>query len=406
MGEILKSCFKRNMLTQFFLGIYGGLPLLLIGSTLQAWMREEGVDLKTIGIFAFVGLPYTLKFLWAPLMDRYTPPFLDRRRGWMICTQVLLVASMLLLSLFDPKLNTALVATICFFLAFFSASQDIVIDAYRRETLTDEELGLGSSLYVNGYRIALLISGAFALFLADKYSWKVVYQVMALIMSSGVLFSIIAPRVITDAAPPKSMNEAIVLPFKEYFSRDDALLMLAFILFYKVGDSMAAHMAMPLYLDLGYTKTEIAAVAKGIGMIATISGGLIGGVLMIKTGINRALWVFGGLQMISTIGFSFLAMVPKSLYSLTGIIGFENLCSGMGTTAFVAFMASITNQRFTATQYALLTSLMGIPRVIASAPTGKMVEVMGYPSFFIFCTLIAIPGLFLLSKFAPLREKN
>jgi len=408
MLEILKQCFTKKMLIQFFMGIYSGLPLLLVGSTLQAWMREQGINLKTIGIFALVGMPYTLKFLWSPFIDRFKLPILDRRRGWMALTQVVLAGLLFVMSLLNPIEQTMLLATVAFLISFSSATQDIVIDAYRREALTDEELGLGSSLYVNGYRVAIILSGALALAMAESMPWSRVYQVMALMMGSGVIFTFLASSTEDQAAEhaPKSMKEAVIGPFMEYLKRKDAITMLLFILFYKVGDSMAAHMSMPLYIDLGYSKSEIAKIAKGIGMVATITGGTLGGVMMIRLGVNKALWIFGSLQMVSTAGFSVLASMSKSLVGLSTVIGIENLCSGMGTTAFVAFMASITNKKFTATQYALLTSLMGVPRVIASAPTGWMVQNMGYPMFFIFCTLIAVPGLFLLGRFAPFNEKK
>jgi PAT family beta-lactamase induction signal transducer AmpG len=247
-----------------------------------------------------------------------------------------------------------------------------------------------------------------ALAMAEFMEWSQVYKLMGLIMVLGPFFVLLAPATEGEKAnnAPKNLKEAVIGPLKEYFQRGDAIVMLMFILFYKLGDSMAAHMSMPLYLDLGYQKLEIAKIAKGIGMVATITGGTLGGVMMIRLGVNKALWIFGGLQMISTAGFSVLASIPKSLIGLSTVIGVENLCSGMGTTAFVAFMASITNKKFTATQYALLTSLMGVPRVIGSAPTGWMVKTMGYPVFFIVCTIIAIPGLFLLARFAPFNDSE
>ncbi len=404
--NLMQAIMNPAILIQLFLGFAGGLPLLLIGSTLQAWLKDDGVDLATIGFLSIVGLPYTLKFLWSPFLDRYAPPILDRRRGWMAISQVALAILFALLSITDPAQNKLGLFLIGGLIAFASATQDILIDAYRREILTDEELGLGSSLYVGGYRIALLVSGAAALIMASSMPWPKVYLIMSLIMVMCLIFTIFAPKVSNEVKPPAGLKEAFVGPFMDFFTREGALLILVFILLYKVGDSMAGNMSMPLYLDQGYTKIEVGTIAKGIGMFATIGGGILGGILMMRMTLNHALWIFGGLQMISTAGFAFLAVWPKDLILLSGVIGFENLCAGLGTVAYMTFMASLTNKKFTATQYALLSSLMGVPRVVFSSFTGLMVESMGYPQFFIFCTLIAIPGMLLLIKFAPWNGNN
>lgn len=394
------------MLVLFLMGFSSGIPLLLIGSTLRAWMTEEKVDLTVIGIFSLVGLPYALKFLWAPLMDRYVPPFLGRRRGWMLITQIALMAVISVLGFSSPAQMPWRVAVLAFLVAFFSASQDIVVDAYRREVLTDEELGLGSSLGINGYRIALLTSGALALFLADHFPWKVVYLLMAGLILVGIVTTLSASEPRRNITPPGSLKEALVEPFLDYFKRKEALGILAFILLYKIGDQMASDMATPFYLKIGFTKTEIAAIAKTFGLGATISGALLGGILMLRLEINRSLWIFGFLQMISTFCFSLLAQAGPSKPMLAGVIAFENLSGGMGTTAYAAFMASLCNVRFTATQYALLSSLIGIPRVFASAPTGYLAKHLGWSQFFIVCGLAALPGLLLLSHFAPWKKKE
>ena len=394
------------MLVLFLMGFSSGIPLLLIGSTLRAWMTEEKIDLTVIGIFSLVGLPYTLKFLWAPLMDRYVPPFLGRRRGWMLITQIALMAVISVLGFSSPAQMPWRVAVLAFLVAFFSASQDIVVDAYRREVLTDEELGLGSSLGINGYRIALLTSGALALFLADHFPWKVVYLLMAGLILVGIVTTLSASEPRRNITPPGSLKEALVEPFLDYFKRKEALGILAFILLYKIGDQMASDMATPFYLKIGFTKTEIAAIAKTFGLGATISGALLGGILMLRLEINRSLWIFGFLQMVSTFCFSLLAQAGPSKPMLAGVIAFENLSGGMGTTAYAAFMASLCNVRFTATQYALLSSLIGIPRVFASAPTGYLAKHLGWSQFFIVCGLAALPGLLLLSRFAPWKKKE
>ncbi len=389
------------MFIAFLMGFSCGLPLLLTGTVLQAWMKDEGIDLTTIGLMALVGLPYTVKFLWSPLLDRFTMPFLGRRRGWLLIAQICLIFSLIGLGFSEPKNNPWLLASMALLVTFFSASQDIVVDAYRREDLTDEELGLGSSLYVNGYRIGMLLASGGGLIMADYMPFKMVYLIMAACMLLGVLTTLFCPEPENTFGTPDTLKEAVLNPIAEYFKRDKALYVLAFILLYKIGDTMASAMTTPFYLDIGFSKTEIGAIVKLFGFWATILGGLIGGVIILRVGINDSLWVFGFLQAISTAGFAVLAKIGHSVPALSAVIGFENLTGGMGTAAYVAFMGSITNKRFTATQYALLSSLMGVPRVIASSPTGFFAKILGWESFFIACTLIAIPGILLLLRFAP-----
>lgn len=394
------------MLVTLIMGFSCGLPLLLTITLLQVWMKEEGVDLTVIGLMALVGLPYTVKFLWAPVLDRFTLPFLGRRRGWLLIAQIVLTLCIAGLGFSDPKNSPWMLAFAAFLVTFFSASQDIVIDAYRREDLSDEELGLGSSLYVNGYRMGMLLAGGGGLIMADHLPFSMVYLIMAACMLPGILATLLAREPVVNAGSPKTIKEAVINPLTEYFSRNGALWILAFILMYKIGDTMASAMTIPFYLDIGFSKTEIGTVVKLFGFWATIAGALIGGVIMIRLGINRSLWVFGFLQAISTAGFALLARIGYSIPALSVVIGFENLSSGMGTAAFIAFMASITNKKFTATQYALLTSLMAVPRTVASAPTGFLAKNMGWENFFIACTLIAIPGMLLLLKFAPWKSKE
>lgn len=402
----LKIIFSPRMLVALVMGFASGLPLLLTISVLQAWMKDAGVDLTVIGMMSLVGLPYTVKFLWAPFLDRFTLPFLGRRRGWLLVAQLALVCSISGLGYTDPAHHPWGVALAAFLVTFFSASQDIVVDAYRREDLTDDELGLGSSLYVNGYRVGMLLASGGGLILADYIPFSAVYLIMAGCMFPGILTTLLAREPdIGTLSPPQSLKEAVIDPLVEYFSRPSALWILAFILFYKIGDTMASAMSIPFYLDIGFNKTEIGAVVKLFGFWATIGGSLIGGVIMIRLGINRSLWIFGVFQALSTACFALLTRIGPSVTALSGVIGFENLSGGMGTAAYVAFMASITNKRFTATQYALLSSLMGVPRVMASAPTGFLAKYLGWGWFFIACTLIAVPGMLLLLKFAPWREK-
>jgi PAT family beta-lactamase induction signal transducer AmpG len=398
---LARVVFSRRMLVALLMGFACGLPLLLTVSLLQAWMKEAGVDLTVIGLMALVGLPYTLKFLWAPFVDRFTLPFLGRRRGWLLVIQLALMSAIVGLALTDPARNPWLVASTALLVTFFSASQDIVVDAYRREDLADEELGLGSSLYIDGYRLGMLLASGGGLIMADHMPFPAVYLVMAACLLPGVATTLLTPEPETPSGTPASLKEAAIEPLIEYFNRSSALWMLGFILLYKIGDSMATAMTIPFYLDLGFSKSEIGAVVKLFGFWATIAGSVIGGVLMIRIGIHRSLWIFGFLQAASTGCFAVLARIGHSLPWLAGVVTFENLSSGMGTAAFVAFMASITNKKFTATQYALLSSLMGVPRVMAAAPTGFLAKFLGWESFFIFCALIAVPGMLLLLKFAP-----
>ena len=390
------------------MGFSCGLPLLLTISVLQAWMKDEGVDLGVIGLMALVGLPYTLKFLWAPVLDRFTlslfgRPLLGRRRGWLLVMQIALMLSISGLGFTRPMESPWMVAFVAFFVTFFSASQDIVVDAYRREDLADEELGLGSSLYVGGYRVGMLVTSGGGLILADQISFTWVYQIMAAGMLVGIVTTLFAhePRLVEGT--PRSLKEAVIAPFADYFARKEAWVILAFILLYKLGDTMASAMTIPFYLDLGFSKTEIGSVVKLFGFWMTIAGSVLGGLMILSLGIYRSLWVFGFLQAISTAGFVLLAQLGYNLLGLAGVIAFENLSSGMGASAYVAFMASLTNRKFTATQYALLTGLMGVPRVLASAPTGYLAEIMGWMGFFTLCTLIAIPGLLLLLRFSHMQ---
>ncbi len=394
------------MLVTLVMGFSCGLPLLLTMGVLQAWMKEEGVDLSTIGLISLVQIPYTWKFLWAPIMDKYTLPFLGRRRGWLIVAQVILALCIAGLGMSNPGEGLTFMVAAAILVAFFSSTQDIVVDAYRREDLDDEELGLGSSLYIYGYRVGMLLASGGGLILADNMTFQSVYFIMAGFMAIGIVTTLLTPEpeMVEDA--PKTLSEAVFSPLIEYFSRDGAVAILAFILLYKIGDAMAGAITIPFYLDVGFTKTEIGQVVKIFGLGAVLLGAFAGGVAMLRLGINKSLWIFGTLQALSTACFAVLTLTGPSIITLSFVIAFENISSGMGTAAYIAFMASITNKKFTATQYALLTSLMGIPRVIAAAPTGYMAENMGWMYFFISCAIIAVPGMLLLTKFAPWSGKS
>jgi PAT family beta-lactamase induction signal transducer AmpG len=324
----------------------------------------------------------------------------------MLGTQISLVVAISVIGFTNPASNLLSVVVLCALITFLSASQDIVLDAYRREFLKDEELGIGSSVFIGGYRLGLLVAGAFALFLADQewLSWQAVYMIMGGFMLVGLLTTLYAPEPEIDVPTPRSLREAVVGPFTEFFERPGALLILGFILLYKIGDSMGAEMLSPFMVDLGISRTEYALVGKTFGMISLIAGGLLGGLIIYRIGILSSLWIFGFLQMISTAGFALLATIGNSLPVFTAVIAFETITSGLGTTAFVAFMASVTNKRFTATQYALLTSMMGIPRVVFGSFTGLLAETLGWVGFYLLCTFLAIPGLLLISKVSKLTS--
>ncbi|SJM95289.1 AmpG family muropeptide MFS transporter [Crenothrix polyspora] len=404
--NIKQVLFNRRMLICIFTGFSSGLPLYILISLVPAWLRTEGVDLKSIGLFALIQLPFTWKFIWAPLFDRYIPP-LGRRRGWLLIAQVALVIILPAYGYLNPKLDLWTIAYLSLIVAFFSASQDIVLDAYRRELLLEAELGLGNAIHVNAYKIASLVPGALSLVLADHFAWKSVYLITALFMLPGIVMTLFVSEPELKGAP-KTLRAAVVEPFEEFRSRGlkPALLILAFIFFYKLGDSMATALATPFYLDLGFTKTEIGLIAKNAGLWPSVIGGLLGGIWMIRLGINRALWIFGVVQMGAILGFAWLAMVGHDPLWLAVVIGVEALGVGLGTSAFVAFIARTTHPLYTATQFALFTSLAAVPRTFANAATGYMVEALGWKTFFLICFGLAIPGMLLLVKVAPWNAKD
>jgi PAT family beta-lactamase induction signal transducer AmpG len=394
---------SRKMAALVLLGFSSGLPLFLTSKTLQAWMTIEKVDLTAIGLFSLVGLPYSLKFLWSPLLDWFTLPFLGRRRGWLIALQIGLFIAIACMGLQQPKQALQLLAINAVAIAFLSATQDIAADAYRTDILEELELGAGAAVFVLGYRIALLLTGSLALILADHIPWSSVYLLLAVGMALGIIATLLAPEP-KQINSPDSLAAAVILPFGEFFQRQGVIkapLILIFIVLYKLGDSFVNNMSTPFLLQTGFTQTDIGAIQGGMGLIATIVGTLAGGSILSKIGLNRSLWLFGALQAVSNLAYLLLAQVGKNYQVLVLTINVENFCAGLGTAAFVAFQMNMCNQRFSATQYALLSSFMAVSRDILVAPAGSLAKNTGWPLFFIISIVAAVPGLLLLPFFAP-----
>ena len=408
--SVFGQLFTRRMLICVFTGFASGLPLYLLFNLVPAWLRSEHVDLKTIGLFALIQFPYTWKFIWSPFLDRYALPMLGRRRGWMALTQIGLLAVIAAMGGFSPASELSTIAWMATLLAVLGATQDIVLDAYRRELLSDAELGLGNAIHVNAYRIAGLVPGSLSLILADFLPWDLVFIITALFMLPGIAMTLTI-REPHLAVAPKTLRDAVIEPFREFINRQgwrSALFILSFLLFYKLGDSMCTALATPFYLDMGFSKTDIGLIAKNAGLWPSVIGGMLGGLWMVKIGINRALWLFGVVQVLAIFGFAWLASIGHHTdigalerTQLAIVISLEALGVGLGTVAFVAFIARTTHPAYTATQFALFTSLMAMPRTFANAATGWLVESMGWTGFFLLCAVLAIPGMLLLLKVAP-----
>ncbi len=395
---------NRRMVICIFLGFASGMPLYVLFQLVPAWLRSHEVDLATIGLFALVSLPYTWKFAWSPLMDRYKLPFLGRRRGWALFTQIGLLFSIAALGRFDPSVSLQAIVITVFVISLFSASQDIVIDAYRRELLADDELGTGTSFFINAYRLSSLVPGSLALILSDHLPWEAVYWITAAFMGIGIATTLIIREVSDDSLAPGTLRQAVFEPFVEFFSRDGiraGLAILAFMFLYKLGDNMATALATPFYLDMGFSRTEIGSIAKVAALWAVIAGGILGGIAMLKLSINRALWIFGFVQMFTILGYVWLSLAGHHPVGLFVVVSGEYLGVGLGSIALTAYMARETSRAFTATQFALFSSFIAIPRTFANASTGFIIEAIGYTQFFVLCTLVAIPGILLLFKVAP-----
>ena len=412
-NQLLKEIFSKKMALCLSLGFASGMPLFVVLTLLGAYLRKEGVNLKEIGLFSLIMIPYTWKFVWSPLVDRYNLFHLGRRRSWMLISQIAVFFSIFLLGQFSPKTSLSVIAVVSVILSFASATQDIVIDAYRREILTDRELGLGTSLFITASRASSLVPGGLSLVIAQFLSWSDVFFITAAFMLPAlvVTFFIKEPETINA---PRNLRQAIIEPFREFKDRrglKSMFLIILFVFCYKLGDSMATALATPFYIDLHYDLLTIGLVAKNAGLWSMLIGGILGGVIMLKTGINKALWYFGFGQLITILGFVILAHegigsdTAPSVFLLAFVIIAECLGAGLCTSAFVAFLSAQTNKTYAATQFALLTSLSAVPRTFCNATTGYIVEFMGWENFFIFCTVLAIPGMLLLLKVAPFKSE-
>ena len=378
------------------LGFASGIPLYLSGTTLAAHLSSEGVSLETVGLFALVSLPYSLKFAWAPLLDRFRLPWLDRRRGWIAVFQIALVGLVGAMAFVDAAASPALIAVVALAVAIVSASQDIVVDAYRTDVLGEHERGRGTAFYVTGYRIALLCAGSGALIVADAWSWRAAYLLMAAMLALGVVATVLSPAPAYDHKPPATLHSAVIEPFRELLGRPGALLILAFVMLYKLGDLLALQMIIPFLLDLDFSKTEVGVIQNGLGMAATIVGCAIGGVLADRIGVRKSLIAFGILQAGANVGYLALAISGPDRTALMAAIGIDNVCNGLGTAAFVAFLMSLCDRRFSATQYALLTSASGLLGRLLSASSGSLAVGVGWTWFFGLTMFAALPALALM----------
>jgi PAT family beta-lactamase induction signal transducer AmpG len=404
-----EAILNKRMLICITTGFSSGLPLYLLIQFVPAWLRSAEIDLSTIGLINLVLFPYTWKFLWSPVMDRYVLPFFGRRRGWMFVTQIMLITLMSALSLFDPATELSHIILIVSAISFFSASQDIVIDAYRREILPDDELGAGNAFYAQAYRISSFVPGSLAMILAGFFPWSVAHLSIAVFMLVGLITTLLIKESSKPGDEPQTIRLAVIEPFKEFFQRDgwqQAVWMLLFLILYKLGDSMATALETPFFMDMGFSTVEIGSIAKISKTIGATVGTVLGGLAMIKLGINRSLWIFGGFQLVSILGYVLLSIVGYNHFVLAIASGFEYLGVGLGSVALIAYMAKSTNRNFTATQFALFSSIAVIPRTFVSAATGFIIESVGYTQFFIICFVCALPGMLMLLKIAPWNSKQ
>jgi len=403
-----KAQFYKKIFIATLLGISSGLPLYVLIQTIPAWFRDYNLELSKISVFGLVGIPYTFKYLWAPFLDRFSLPFLGQRRGWMILTQVIIILSIALMGLFNPATDLTIIVFLTLMLTIFSATQDIVVDAYRREMLNDDEFGAGNAWFVNAYRFSSLVPGSLALILADVIAWQYVFPIISFFMLIGLFTTLFIKEQTSHINKNTTLTESIINPFKDYFSRyhiKHGILLLVFLMLYKLGDSMATALSTPFYLDKGFSKTDLGTVVKVAALWSSIAGAFIAGLVMRRISLNKSLWVFGFFQMITILGFAWLASIsePNKIQLFT-IVSLEYLGVGMGSVAIISFMFKMSSKFFAASQIALFTAIASIPRTFINSTTGYMIEKVGYTDFFLICTAFAIPGMLLLFYIAPWKE--
>lgn len=395
--EILQALANKHMAVVLLLSFSSGLPLALSTGTLQAWLATTDVDIQTVAFFSLIGLPYTFKFIWAPIMDRYIPPFLGRRRGWMLLTQALLILLIVKMAFTSPDQQIYLMGLLALALAFSSASQDVAIDAYRTDLVTPKERGFAAAVTVSAYRVAMLVSGGLAWIIADQMGWPFTYCLMAGLMGVGVVATLWGPEPVWDKQAPVSLQDAVVQPFKEFLTRRQGILLLVFIVIYKLADASAISLNSVFFIrEQGFTLTETGIIYKWLGITATVIGAMIGGSFVVTHGLYKPLLWFGVLQAITNLGFMALAMLGKSYAGMILVVSLDQLVGGMGTAVFLAFLMALCDHRFTATQYALLSALSAIGRVFIGPPAGYLIESLGWTVFFFMTFLIALPSLWLL----------
>lgn len=398
----MKKYFSKRILAVFLLGFSSGLPLALVGSLLSAWFKTSGLNIVSIGCLTLIGQPYVYKFLWAPLLDRFQSPFyklLDHRRGWILSAQILIVLIIIIMSTLDPKTSPLLLGFCGLLLAFSSSTQDIVIDAYRVNMLSAEERGLGAALAIEGYRIAMIVSGSFGLILADNFGWQATYLIMGSLMLLGIIaVCLLAPSVESIGNKHQDFNLKTIVwqPLENFFTKDQAIWLLALMIFYKIGDVCSQSLVTPFLLDLDFSLTAVGTITKFIGMVASLIGIMCGGIIMTKLNLFRSLLTFGVLQGISNLLFMLLAIIGKNYYIAIAAFFIENLCSGMGNTALVVLLMSLCSKEYSATQYALFSSLTAIGRVYIGPIAGLLVKTLGWQWFYLFSSSLAIPGILLI----------
>jgi PAT family beta-lactamase induction signal transducer AmpG len=382
------------MATSFLMGFTAGVPLVVVITLLQAWLKDGGLDLTTIGIFTLVTIPYSLKFLWSPCLD-YLAPFGQRRRSWLLISQIALFFSLLGLSITTPA-NITMVALLAISVSFWSATQDIAVDAFRREDFLYHELTAGTAAYIWGYRLGMVVVAGGGLIIADNLGWRVTFLGTAVLILVGPLTLLFSPEPKVPEGSPKTFRTSVVEPLKDFFAKDDPWLLLAFILFYKLGEQLIGTLNTTFFMEAGYSKTNIGWIVKAFGLSSTLAGVSLASYMVKKKGLIPCLWGFGWLQLVNNACLMALWFLPANNYYLAFFISLDHLVIGTGSTVFVAFLASLTNISYTATQYALLTSLMALPRSLLASPSGWLAEHLGWPGFYLLGALLTLPGLYLL----------